>query len=174
MEQQAVLNKTNQDIHDLIRLFLSEQFDPFGEDVGREEADAFGVNDDYDFTYYTEKLGRTLAQCGDDFLKPANREASAENRNLREIFTGIDQQNEEEAQKKFNEIMSKSIKDSGITNPIQIFRSVLLTLHGLKSLGRGVTMFASKLAEKFVIQRALNEDIARVGGLKKFLATQLD
>ncbi|KAK0057763.1 hypothetical protein Bpfe_012719 [Biomphalaria pfeifferi] len=125
-----------------------------------------------------ETCGRTLAKMGDEFYSSKMKERMTVKEHLRGIFQPLESRStdpevERNAWEKFKNVMDSYIA-TGSGDAPKVLGAILLTVSGLSYLGSGVKDQVKNFTRRYITQRNLDRDIARMGGLNAIMSTQLD
>ncbi|CAL1542964.1 unnamed protein product [Lymnaea stagnalis] len=169
--------KTRQEIDEIIHMVLFQEKDPLeddGEIDEEEQADA-GVESDQQ-ELFRKRCGQILGKMGDEFYKEkakgqADVQEQLQQSQVQEVINALSEANSWE---KFKEVIDSSTEGTVVGDSYKTLGSLILVLHGLRSLGEGTKNLAARLARRYVSEAKLDKDIARMGGLPKFLADNLD
>ncbi|KAH9488560.1 hypothetical protein Btru_061826 [Bulinus truncatus] len=127
--------------------------------------------------YFKRKCGRALAKMGDELCAVAPTSQFSVTDELKRIFLPLGENNNKESINNswdlFKNLLDKYIVTQDGDAP-KYLGAVLLTVHGLSNLGSGTKQLVKDFTRRYITQRGLDRDIARIGGLNGFMASQLD
>nr|KAI8742285.1 hypothetical protein BgiMline_022058 [Biomphalaria glabrata] len=126
----------------------------------------------------TETCGRTLAKMGDEFYSSKMKERMTVKEQLRRIFQPLESRStdpevEKNTWEKFKNVLDSYIV-TGSGDAPKVLGAILLSVSGLSYLGSGVKDQVKNFTRRYIAQRNLDRDIARMGGLNAIMSTQLD
>lgn len=166
--------KTKEDIEKIIGMVLFDRQDPLEasyENEDEEQADAAPESEQEEL--YRKRCGHVLAQLGDEFLKEKSK-GQPEPLQASLVESVKSALGEDQAWERFKEVIDNATEGNVVRDSYKTLGSLILALHGLRSLGEGAKKLAATLANRYVSEANLDRDIARIGGLTKLMTENLD